>query len=404
MNTDERGVEGKAVISVDQRSSAAELVSSQPIRVLHLNAGNLYGGVETVLVALARFRDLCPAMQPSFGICREGRLSDELAQAGVPVHRLGEVRLSRPWTLFAARRRLRTLLLRESFDVVVCHMPWSLVTFGPAVRSAGTGLAFWAHGFHAGRHWLERIARRVTPDLAIANSEYVRASVGNLFAALPAQTFRYPVELPDLRTAAQSRGEIRREFGVPDGTVVIIQVSRLDIWKGHRIHLEALSRLTSKNWMCWMVGGPQRPEESQYLRELQQTATLLGIGDRVRFLGQRTDVGHLLAGADVFCQPNQSPEPFGIVFVEAMWRGLPVVTSNIGGVAEFVDASCGLLTDPGNMAGIASSLEQLIESEELRKRLGRNGSVRARQVCDPQIQIPKLHDLLAGAARTGGRA
>ena len=51
------------------------------MRVLHVSSGNLYGGVETALVALARFRNLCPAMQPEFALCFEGRLSKELANA-----------------------------------------------------------------------------------------------------------------------------------------------------------------------------------------------------------------------------------------------------------------------------------------------------------------------------------
>ena len=72
-------------------------------------------------------------------------------------------------------------------------------------------------------------------------------------------------------------------------------------------------------------------------------ATELGISDRVRFAGQRDDVPGLLAAADVFCQPNTGPEPFGIAYVEALWSRLPVVATQFGGAQEIVDDSCGLL-------------------------------------------------------------
>ena len=56
-----------------------------PLRVLHVNAGNLFGGVETFLVTLARCHDLCPDMVPEYAVCFPGRFRDELTAAGVPV-------------------------------------------------------------------------------------------------------------------------------------------------------------------------------------------------------------------------------------------------------------------------------------------------------------------------------
>jgi hypothetical protein len=94
------------------------------MRVLHINAGNLYGGIETLLVTLARHRGLCPEVEPHFALCFEGRLSKELRACEVPVHLLGGVRISRPWTVWGARSRLRALLARMAYDVVICHGCW----------------------------------------------------------------------------------------------------------------------------------------------------------------------------------------------------------------------------------------------------------------------------------------
>src|SRR5580658_8787179 len=112
-------------------SMPTNIPANMPTKVLHINSGNLYGGVESILVTLARLRDLCPGMEPHFALCHQGRLSRELAEAGVPVVELAKVRISRPWTVWRARRLLRELLAREHFDLVICHMPWSMAIFGP---------------------------------------------------------------------------------------------------------------------------------------------------------------------------------------------------------------------------------------------------------------------------------
>lgn len=72
------------------------------MRVLHINAGNMFGGVETLLTTLARSRALTPDVESEFALCFTGRLSSELAAAGVPVHMLGEVRVRYPLTLMRA--------------------------------------------------------------------------------------------------------------------------------------------------------------------------------------------------------------------------------------------------------------------------------------------------------------
>lgn len=376
--------------------------SARPVRILHLHSGNLYGGVETLLVTLANLRHLCPGMEPHFALCFEGRLSQELSATGAPVHLLGRVRMSQPWTGWRARRRLRALVHREPFDAVICHMPWPLVIFGNSAKASGLKAVFWAHSAHSGRGWLERLARRTRPDLAIANSGFVGDSVSNLYPALPVSVMHYPVALVDSSEGfSRRRAAARRELVADEETTVIIQVSRFEAWKGHLLHLDALSRLKSRNWVCWMVGGPQNPADQKQYDEVLKTAERLGLNARVRFLGQRSDVPQLLAGADIFCQPNQGPEPFGIVFVEALWARRPVVTTAMGGALEILNDSCGILTEPGNADSVAAALDRLIQSPELRARLGEAGPARARQLCDPAAQMRVLEDLVRGTIPGG---
>jgi glycosyltransferase involved in cell wall biosynthesis len=380
---------------------AANEISEVRVRVLHLNAGNLYGGVETLLATLAKSRQLCPGMEPHFAMCYEGRSSREIQATGAAFHLLGPARISRPWTVWRVRRRLRELLRKERFDMVVCHMDWTLLVFGAAARAAGHKVTLWAHGFQTRPNWLEPMAPRIRPDLVITNSRFTAARVRPRFPNQSVPVIYYPVAPPaDFRTAAEWRAATRREQGVDESTTVILQVGRLDAWKGYLTHLQALAKLKpERNWVCWIAGGPQTEEQEQYFRQLQETVARLGIRERVRFLGQRTDVPQLMAAADIFCQPNLEPEPFGLVFVEALWAGLPVITSDIGGAVEIVDESCGLLVKPGDAGSLAQSLDALIESPGLRARFGRAGVERARSLCDPASQMKKIEELMQAEIR-----
>ena len=138
------------------------------------------------------------------------------------------------------------------------------------------------------------------------------------------------------------RHAVRQALHTPPDDVVVVMASRMEAWKGHRVLLAALERMRAvPGWTCWIVGGAQSPDEEAYERELRSAARVFGLEARIRFTGQRADVPSLLAAADLYCQPNTAPEAFGVVFVEALYAGLPVITSGIGGPLEILDRECG---------------------------------------------------------------
>jgi glycosyltransferase involved in cell wall biosynthesis len=123
---------------------------------------------------------------------------------------------------------------------------------------------------------------------------------------------------------------------------------------------------------------------------LHVTAHRLGIAERVRFLGQRSDVPALMAAADIYCQPNTGPEGFGLTLVEALRAGCPVITSALGGALEIVGDNCGILCPPGNVEAVAEALRKLITDPAYRKRLAQAGPIRATELCAPERQLPAL--------------
>jgi glycosyltransferase involved in cell wall biosynthesis len=366
------------------------------MRVLHVYGGNLYGGIETLLVTMGRLRGLCPSIEPEMALCFDGRLSTELRATGTPVHRLPEVRASRIQTVVRARRELTALLVRGSFDCVICHAAWSQALLGPAVKRAVAPLVFWAHDAVTGKHWTERLARRVRPDLVICNSRYTAASAVNMYPDVPSLVLAYPVSGETPRLTTTERAAVRASLDTPIDSTVIIQVSRMERWKGHTLLMDPLAGLRALPWVWWIVGGAQRPEELAYVGALRAAADRLGVADRVRFLGERRDVRQLLAAADIHCQANLGPEPFGITFIEALAAGLPVVTTAMGGAPEIVDDSCGILVPPDDVVALAAALRRLVADPVLRARLSSAGPARARQVSDPAAQMRRLSDALHG--------
>jgi glycosyltransferase involved in cell wall biosynthesis len=362
------------------------------MRVLHLCAGNLYGGVERIVSECASDRHLCPAMSPSFAVCFDGRLSEEIDASGAECTRLGAARLSRPWTVLRARRRLATLLDRidARSAVVVCHSSWIYALAAPVVRRSTSRLVLWLHDRVTGGSWPERWAARTRPDLIIANSRFTGATAAALYPGAAHSVLYAPVRAEG---CASDRGRVRASLGVDGETPVILLASRFETWKGHRSLLAAVARI-AEPWQVWIAGRPQRADEEAYVRDLHDIAAARGIAGRVRFLGERRDVAACMHAADIHCQPNTAPEPFGLVFVEALYAGLPVVTTALGGALEILTDACGVFVPAGDESALTEALRRLVTDAGTRRRLASAGPARAALLCDPARQLAALAALV----------
>ncbi|HEX2211404.1 MAG TPA: glycosyltransferase family 4 protein [Longimicrobium sp.] len=367
------------------------------IRALHVYPGNLFGGVERMLGTFAATRT--SGLEQRFALCFEGRLADEVRAARAPLEMLGPVRVSRPWTVVRARRRLARVVEDARADVVICHSSWTQGLFGDVAVKRGIPLVFWLHDAVAGDTWADGFAKRTRPALAIGTSEFARGTLPLLWTGVASEVIYPPV--PKVDAGAVDRRLVRARLETPVDDVVILQASRMEPWKGHRLLVEGLGRLRDvAGWTCWIAGGAQRPHEEAHLAEMYALAETLGIAPRIRFLGQRDDVPALMASADVLCQPNLGPEPFGIAFAEAMHAGLPVVATAIGGAREIVDETCGILVPPRDPAALGDALRTVIGDADLRARLGAGGPAHARALCDPHRQTERLREVLAGVVRS----
>jgi glycosyltransferase involved in cell wall biosynthesis len=170
-----------------------------------------------------------------------------------------------------------------------------------------------------------------------------------------------------------SRAAVRAELGMTSNDFVVMMVARLDPIKDHATAILACARAAEvvPNLRLVIVGdGPERSKIESLLHHR-------ALGDRVRLLGNRSDVSRLLTGADTHLLTSVS-EGLPLSLIEAMAAGLPVVSTNVGSVSDVVtDGVTGLLAPVHDEEALARHLQHFGEAPLLRLAMGTRARVRA---------------------------
>jgi glycosyltransferase involved in cell wall biosynthesis len=312
---------------------------------------------------------------------RPGALARALLERSVPVHvaRVGRFRDPR-----GAARAVGWFLRRgRQFDVVLAND-----TRGALYTSVGAALARVPYVWHVrdlvgSGSRLEQLALRLRPAAWIANSHAVGSSlVRHGCESARVGVIHNGVDVDRFQPTASS-GTLRRELAVDESAVLVGAIGRLVPWKALETLLEAAAHLRTRVPMAtFLIVGDvvtdpaNRPAAVRYRESLLTLRDNLGLGDRVRFVGERADVPRILAGLDVLVH-TAIDEPFGRVLIEAMAAGKPVVAARGGGVAEIVeDGVTGYLVPPRDAAAVAERIA-LLADERRRAAMGRAGRRRA---------------------------
>jgi len=316
--------------------------------------------------------------------------------------RIRRVRARAVWLRTPIAPATKAVIGSMAADVVHAHSPPPLTSYYAAKTCSRRGLPF-VITYHADvevpslfgplvesvyRHTLEQSTIRRADKIIVTTATY---------AATSRAVWRYnPVVIPNAvdldryRPGNQGR-VVRKRHGIGEGESVVLFVGRMVDHKGIENLLEAARSVAYAKFLL-VGGGPE-------LDPARRLATRLGIAGRIVFAGEvpHEDLPEYFAACDMFVLPSVSRlEAFGIVALEAMASGKPVVVTDIPGVREVItDGKEGLLADPVNPEDLALKMRVLLADDRKRAEMGRAG----RETVERRFSVPLMVDHIEAVYR-----
>lgn len=289
-------------------------------------------------------------------------------------------------------KELKHIIDSEHFDLIHVHTPTVSILTRIAARKArkhGTIVMYTCHGFHfhnaaPKKNWLlyypvERFLSRYCDYIVTINKEdYQRA-----------QTFHAPnvryipgvgVDLKRIFECQVDRESYKQSIGIPNDGVLLLSIGEMINRKNHKVIVRALAKVNNPNLYYAICGkGPLK----DYLQNL---ARELGVADRILFLGFRKDIPELCNTADISAFPSKI-EGLGLAGIEAMAAGVPLVSSNVHGILDYViDGETGYAIAPSDVDGFAKAISTLASDKRLREKM--------KPACIEAVQPFDIHNAL----------
>jgi len=339
----------------------------------------------------------------------------QFADAGVAVHDLGvphpasargprPLRLARIGAILAtAIARLRRLILSSRADVVDAHLENALYTAVPAAASAGVPAAItlyseldlWrARDSGSYRQVLFPSLRRLNLRLcsAIITDSKLRAAQFERFIGETPPPLHVIPNGVRLDGPSRSRGEVLREFGIPEDTraTLLGQVAGLVPFKGQAVLLEAARRIIDGGHDVYVLCVGDERDGPAYPLQLRRQAKRLGILDRVRIQSYPGSISDVWSVIDVHVHPS-SIDSLPNAIIEGMSLGKPAVVSSVGAIPDHVDhGRTGLIVPPDDAAALADALHRVLGDAALAEQLGRGAHRRYLERFTPEVTTRQI--------------
>jgi glycosyltransferase involved in cell wall biosynthesis len=382
--------------------------ADDPLRVLvTMPVAEQRGGSELQLQQLLEHRTEA-RLDPIVAFMRPGPMLDWCHERGVDATMVDGGRLRYPTHTARSVGALARLARRTEARLVVGWMCKGHVYGGPAAALARLPSAWLQPGLPSPRSPIDRTACLLPARVVITVSRHVD-EVQRAFAPRRPTRVIYPAVDAERFNAGRigERSAVRRRLGLPDSALIYGSVGRLDRWKGFHHLIDTLPAVLHRyeNALLVLVGGPHELEPG-YADELHTQVERQGLADRVLFAGRQGNPEEWMRAMDVFAHTSQG-EPFGMVVIEAMAVGTPVIASAEAGPTEVITPGVdGLLSPYGDVEALAAGVIRLFGDPALRDELSQAGVRRAGDF-DVKAFARTFGTAMAEAAnakRTGARA
>ena len=331
-----------------------------------------------------------------------GRIDDVRSALDGVVKKIHILRLERsPVNLqnFLGYQDMRKLLQENHYDIIWTNEPVMGVVTRLAAnkyRRKGTKVIYMVHGFHFYKgsglpSWLmycpiETIMSGCTDTLVTINWEDYHWAEKHLQVPRLEHIDGIGVDFSRL-CGAGCRDAAREALGIGPDELMILSVGELQTRKNHEVIIRAVAKLNNPK-VRYMICG-----RGVLLENLQKLAEEFGIREQVSFLGYRKDVPQIMRAADIYAHPSKR-EGLGLASLEAMACGLPLVTSNVQGIPDYVENGVtGFMCSPEDVHGFTEHLRRLIEDPALRKRIAETNLRKAVRYSVDNIQ-PAIAEIL----------
>jgi len=343
------------------------------IRVLHVIGGGEIGGAEQLVLTLMKllnrnFYDpllLCLCNGPFAALAREEGINSRVIAMK---HKLD----------LGTIRPIRNYLREEKIDIVHTHGVRANLVARLAAYQEGIPVVTTIHSmlrYDYKSYWEAILARCLTRMTNSKTNHFIaisgairdeivsmgvaREKISLIFNGLDISKFKEPDE----------SNQVKHKLGLDRDKLVISVIARLHPVKGHEYFLYAAEKLVKKgfNVQFLLIG------EGFYRESLEKQIKVLGLDGLVKMPGYYTPVEDIYNISDIVCVPSIM-EGLGMVVLEAMYFGVPVVASRIGGIPEIVENEIdGLLVEPRNTIELAGALQRIIEEPELAAKVVSRG-------------------------------
>lgn len=361
------------------------------MKVLFLNHCGKLGGAELSLIDTAKpYRDSCLV-----GLfANDGSLHHWLEHQQIPVQVLAAqpIQVRKESSLLQGLSSLSQLgpliakvaLLSREYNLIFANTHKALVVGALASFFSRRPLVYRLHDILSDDHF-SQTNRRVAVTLAnhfascvITNSKATQAAFAQAGGRLELTDVVYNGFEPEVYQISKfERKQVRQQLGL-EGRFLVGHFSRLSSWKGQHILIEALTYCPEDVTAVFV--GEAMFDEQDYVQQLHEQVAVLGLKERVRFLGFRSDVVPLMAACNLVAHTSTAPEPFGRVIVEAMLCGRPVVAAKAGGAVELVETGkTGWLVPPGNPQELAKVVNTCRSQPEYATTIACQAQVEASQ-------------------------
>ncbi|MEH1856230.1 MAG: glycosyltransferase family 4 protein [Nostoc sp.] len=358
------------------------------MKILFLDQSGKPGGAELCLIDIAKpYSD-----RALVGLFADGPFKDLLQQNNIPVEVLATqaIQVRKESSLlqgFKSLGQLAPLITKvvkkaREYDLIYANTQKALVVGALASFFSHRPLVYHLHDILSKEHF-SRTNLRIAINLANSFASLVIAnSEASKTAFLQAGGRRNIIEViyngfdpKTYKTDESDINKLQQQLGL-QGKFVVGHFSRLAPWKGQHILIDALAKCPPE--VTVILVGDALFGEQEYVQDLHQQVTQLGLENRVKFLGFRSDIPQLMAACNLVAHTSTSPEPFGRVIVEAMLCGKPVVAAKAGGVMELVEHGLnGFLVTPGEPQELAQVIITCLQETEITATIANNARITA---------------------------